>query len=78
LTGQHGYFLPPSLSKTEFDADVAVLRRRSTPDLRNLIERQASDGAAWFAVAARIGAGAPRQPVGHAEPGWQAAPVSGA
>jgi signal transduction histidine kinase len=66
MTGQHGYFLPPSLSKTEFSADVAALRGRATPDLRNLIEEQASSGAAWFAIAAKIGAGAPRQPAGRA------------
>ncbi len=66
MTGQHGYFLPSSLSRTEFDADVATLRRRATPDLRDLINDQARAGAAWFALAARIGAGAPRQPAGRA------------
>jgi two-component system, OmpR family, phosphate regulon sensor histidine kinase PhoR len=66
MTGQHGYFLPSSLSRTEFDADVAALRRRATPDLRDLIDDQARAGAAWFALAPRIGAGAPRQPAGRA------------
>jgi two-component system phosphate regulon sensor histidine kinase PhoR len=66
MTGQHGYFLPPSLSRAEFDADVAVLRRRATPDLRGLIRTQASAGAAWFALAPRIGVGAPRRPAGRA------------
>ena len=66
MTGEHGYFLPASLSRTEFDADVAVLRRRATPDLRGLIRTQASAGAAWFALAPRIGVGAPRQPAGRA------------
>ena len=66
ITGQHGYYLPSSLSQTEFDADVAVLRLRATPDLRNLIEDQARAGAAWFALAAKVGAGAPRRPTGRA------------
>ena len=66
MTGQHGYFLPSSLSRTEFDADVAALRRRAPPDLRDLIDDQALAGAAWFALAPKIGAGAPRQPAGRA------------
>jgi two-component system phosphate regulon sensor histidine kinase PhoR len=66
MTGQHGYFLPPSLSRTEFDADVAVLRHRATPGLRALIGTQARAGAAWFALAPGIGVGAPRRPAGRA------------
>jgi two-component system phosphate regulon sensor histidine kinase PhoR len=66
ITGQHGYFLPPSLSRTEFDADVRVLHRRATPDLRDLIVAQARAGAAWFTLAPHIGVGAPRQPAGRA------------
>jgi signal transduction histidine kinase/HAMP domain-containing protein len=66
MTGQHGYFLPPSLSRTEFDADVTVLRHRATSDLHALIETQARAGDAWFALAPGIGVGAPRQPAGRA------------
>jgi two-component system, OmpR family, phosphate regulon sensor histidine kinase PhoR len=66
ITGQHGYYLPSSLSRTEFDTDVAVLRHRATRDLRDLIDDQASAGAAWFALAAKVGSGAPRRPAGRA------------
>jgi two-component system phosphate regulon sensor histidine kinase PhoR len=66
ITGQHGYYLPSSLSRTEFNADVAVLRHRATQDLRDVIEDQARAGAAWFALAAKVGAGAPRRPAGRA------------
>jgi signal transduction histidine kinase/HAMP domain-containing protein len=66
MTGQHGYYLPSSLSRTEFKSDVAVLRHRATPDLRDLIEDQARAGAAWFALAPKVGAGAPRRLAGRA------------
>jgi two-component system phosphate regulon sensor histidine kinase PhoR len=66
MTGQHGYFLPPSLSRTEFDADIVTLRHRATPDIRDLIGAQARSGDAWFGIATRIGVGASRQPAGRA------------
>jgi signal transduction histidine kinase len=59
-TGEHAFLQPIGPAQANFGSDLARLRRLAIPDVRGLINVQASTGDAWFALGPKIAAAVPR------------------
>jgi two-component system phosphate regulon sensor histidine kinase PhoR len=59
VTGQRAYMYDFSPAQIDFGRQIAVLRSRATPGIRDLVSQEAEDGTGWFALIPRLIAAKP-------------------